>query len=50
MPSNLVRTAKDEAIWNRAKASARKAGLKEGTKAFYKYATAVFERIKKGRK
>jgi len=46
MPTNLVKSKRDEELWERAKEAARKAGLKEGTRSFYAYTVYVYKRLK----
>jgi len=46
MPTNLVKTEADEAIWNKAKAQAKEAG--EGKN--WAYITSIFKSMKGGSK
>ena len=49
MPVNVVRSKKDEEIWNAAKTAARKkfTGKTDRSKRFWKYTMGTFQAIKK---
>ena len=48
MPTGLVKTKRDERLWNAAKAAARKQypKVKEGTDRFWKIVNGIYHRMK----
>jgi len=52
MPSNVVKTKRDEKLWRRAKAATRKQYpyISEDSDRFYKITMTIYQNMKKGSK